>query len=54
VYARTHDVSSMGVQTGSLTVSTQVDIPSQLQAGAGSLVVVTNGIASKPVQVTIK
>jgi hypothetical protein len=53
-YARTHDVSSMGVQTGSLTVSTKVDIPSQLQAGSGSLVVVTNGIASKPVQVTIQ
>ena len=54
VYARTHGVSSMGVQTGSLTVSTQLDIPSTMQAGSGSLVVVTNGIASKPVQVTIK
>jgi hypothetical protein len=54
VYARTHDVSSMGVQTGSLNVSTQLDIPSQMQAGSGSLVVVTNGIPSKPVAVTIK
>jgi hypothetical protein len=53
-YARTHDFSSMGVQTGKLVVSTQVDIPSSMGAGSGSLVVVANGIPSKPVAVTIK
>ncbi|HEY1428213.1 MAG TPA: hypothetical protein VGF18_01475, partial [Candidatus Tumulicola sp.] len=53
-YVRTHDHSSMGVQTGSKTVTTQVDIPSSMPAGSGSLVVVANGIPSKPVQVTIK
>jgi hypothetical protein len=53
-YARTHDHSSMGVQTGSLAVSTKVDIPTTMPAGSGSLVVVANGIPSKPVAVTIK
>jgi hypothetical protein len=53
-YARTHDHSSMGVQTRKLIVSTQVDIPSSMEAGSGSLVVVANGIPSKPVAVTIK
>jgi hypothetical protein len=52
-YARTHDHSSMGVATGSLTVTTQVDVPSGIETGASSLVVVANGIASAPVNVTV-
>jgi hypothetical protein len=52
-YARTHDHSSMGVATGSLTVTTQVDVPSGIETGASSLVVVANGIASTPVNVTV-
>ena len=53
-YARTHDHSTMGVATGSLPVSTNFDVPSKMDTGASTLVVVANGIASKPVTVTIK
>lgn len=52
-YARTHDHSSMGVATGSLAVSTHVDTPSSMETGASQLVVVANGIASAPVDVTV-
>ena len=53
-YARTHDHSTMGVATGSLTVSTNFDVPANADTGASKLVVVANGIASKPVKVTIQ
>ncbi|MEP6883563.1 MAG: hypothetical protein ABJC66_02325 [Gammaproteobacteria bacterium] len=53
IYARTHDHSSMGVATGSLVVSTSFDIPADAEAGASSLVVVANGIASIPVSTTV-
>jgi len=52
-YARTHDHSSMGVATGNATITTQVDVPSGMETGAGTLVVVANGIASTPVNVTV-
>ncbi|MEI9929854.1 MAG: hypothetical protein WDM89_04635 [Rhizomicrobium sp.] len=52
-YAKTHDHSSMGVATGSTIISTQVDVPSGIETGASSLVVVANGIASTPVSVTV-
>ena len=52
-YARTHDHSTMGVATGNATVSTNVDIPSGMETGASSLVVVANGIPSQPVSVTV-
>jgi hypothetical protein len=52
-YARTHDHSTMGVATGSKTVWTYFDVPSNIESGASSLVVVANGIASKPVTVTV-
>ncbi|HTQ11227.1 MAG TPA: dockerin type I domain-containing protein, partial [Fimbriimonadaceae bacterium] len=52
-YARTHDHSTMAVATGSATVSTHVDLPTNLETGAATLRVVTNGIASNPVSVTI-
>ncbi len=52
-YARTHDHSTMGVATGSATVSTNFDVPAGLEAGASSLVVVANGIPSAPVAVTV-
>ena len=52
-YAKTHDHSSMGVQTGSQSVSTSFDVPSGIESGASSLVVVANGIASKATSVTI-
>jgi hypothetical protein len=52
-YARTHDHSSMGVATGNATITTQVDVPGSMETGAGTLVVVANGIASTPVNVTV-
>jgi hypothetical protein len=53
-YARTHGHSTMGVATGLLPVSTNFDVPPTMDTGASSLVVIANGIASKPVTVTIK
>ncbi|HSY94967.1 MAG TPA: hypothetical protein VK793_05080 [Steroidobacteraceae bacterium] len=53
VYARTHGHSSMGVATGSTLVSTSFDVPSVTETGAGSLVVIANGIASAPVSVIV-
>jgi hypothetical protein len=53
-YARTHDHSTMGVATGNTTVSTNFDVPSGMETGAGALEVVANGIPSQPVSVTVK
>lgn len=53
VYCRTHNFSTMGVATGSKLVSAMFDIPSTIALGAASLEVVTNGIASAAVTVTI-
>lgn len=53
-YARTHDHSTMGVATGSATVSTNFDVPSTMETGASSLVVIANGIPSASVLVTVK
>jgi WD40 repeat protein len=52
-YARTHDHSTMGVATGSTIVSTNFDVPTGMETGASSLVVVANGIPSTPVSVTV-
>ncbi|MBV9570586.1 MAG: hypothetical protein JO056_05015 [Alphaproteobacteria bacterium] len=52
-YARTHDHSSMGVATGSKTVSTTFDVPSGMETGAATLEVVANGIPSPSVAVTV-
>jgi hypothetical protein len=52
-YARTHDHSTMGVQTGKTPVSTNFDVPSGAETGASKLEVVANGIPSKPVDVTV-
>lgn len=54
VYARTHDHSTMGVATGKKKVSTHFDVPSGIETGDSKLVVVANGIASKPVAVTVQ
>jgi hypothetical protein len=53
-YAREHDPSTMGVATGSETVSTSFDVPSSMETGASSLVVIANGIPSAPVSVTVQ
>ena len=52
-YARTHNHSYMGVHSRK-RVSTMFDVPSSIETGASTLVVVTNGIASAPVNVTIQ
>jgi hypothetical protein len=52
-YARTHGHSFMGVGS-SRSVSTMFDVPSAIETGASSLVVVANGIASAPVSVTVQ
>jgi|SRR5579871_1310659 len=54
VYARTHDHSTMGVATGKKLVWTFFDVPASIGSGSSKLQVVANGIASKPVSVTIK
>ena len=51
-YARTHDHATMGISDGNPT-STQFDVPSSCEKGAGTLEVVANGIASKPSSVTL-
>ena len=52
-YAKTHDHTSMGVATGNLIVTTNFDVPSGIETGLSTLVVVSNGIASVPVNVTV-
>ena len=52
-YARTHDHSTMGVATGNKTVSTNFDVPSGMETGASSLVVIANGIPSQPASITV-
>jgi hypothetical protein len=53
-YARTHDHSTMGVATGTATVSTNFDVPAKMETGASKLEVVANGIPSQPVNITVK
>lgn len=52
-YARTHDHSTMGVATGRATVSTNFDVSPLTEPGASTLIVVANGIPSKPVAITV-
>ena len=53
-YARTHDHSTMGVATGTATVSTNFDVPATMETGASTLEVVANGIPSVPVSITVQ
>jgi hypothetical protein len=53
-YARTHDHSTMGVATGSTLVSTNFDVPSNMETGASTLQVVANGIPSTSVSINVK
>lgn len=45
-YARTHDHSTMGVQTGNNLTATHVDVPLGMETGPASFEVVANGIPS--------
>ncbi|HEX8817619.1 MAG TPA: hypothetical protein VF753_19160, partial [Terriglobales bacterium] len=53
-YATTHDHSTMAVATGDKQVSTHFDVPENIETGPSRLVVVTNGIPSEPVSVTVQ
>jgi hypothetical protein len=52
-YARTHDHSTMGVATGSATVSTSFDVPAGIEVGSSDIEVVANGIASAMSPITV-
>jgi hypothetical protein len=53
VYAKTTNPSSFGVQTGTAVESTNFAVPSGIETGASTLVVVTNGIPSAAKAVTV-
>jgi hypothetical protein len=53
-YCRTHDHSTMAVATGGEPVSTHFDVPVHTETGGSRLYVVTNGIPSAPVAVTVR
>jgi hypothetical protein len=63
-YCRTHDhttvdgsgnvVTSMGVATGAAVITTNVDIPSDIDTGDSMLFVVANGIPSQPFAVSVQ
>jgi uncharacterized protein (TIGR03437 family) len=52
-YCRTHNHSTMGVATSSAPVSTQFDVTASIETGPSTLVVVANGIPSKPWNLTV-
>jgi hypothetical protein len=52
-YAHTYNFSTMAVATGSATVSTWFQVPTNAEAGASTLEVVANGIPSLPMGVTV-
>jgi hypothetical protein len=52
-YCRTHNHSTMAVATGTLPVSTTVDIPANAETGTSKFVIIANGIASAAKRVTV-
>ncbi len=52
-YARTHDHSTMGVATGDRIVSTNFEASPNTEPGLSDLVVIANGIPSRPVPVIV-
>ena len=52
-YCRTHEHSTMGIQTGTVVHSTKFTVPSGIGLGASQLRVIANGIASAPVSVGV-
>ena len=53
-YARTHDHSTMGIVTRSVPTFTFFDVNPATETGPSTLVVVTNGLASNPINVTVQ
>jgi hypothetical protein len=54
VYCRTFDHSTMGVATGKTIHHTHFEVPDDLPHGDYRLVVIANGIASRPVEVRVE
>ena len=52
-YAKTHGHSTMGVATGASVVSTNFDVPGNIEAGSSTIQVVANGIPSAPLAVSV-
>ena len=52
-YARTANHSTMSIEPGA-SGSTTFTVPAAIDTGASDLVVIANGIASKPVKITVK
>jgi hypothetical protein len=52
-YCRTFNHSTMAIGTGETTQHTSFKVPAGMEHGKAELQVVTNGIASKPVKVTV-
>jgi hypothetical protein len=52
-YAKTHDHSTLAVNTKATPVYTYFDVPSGMETGASTLYVVANGIQGNPVSVTV-
>ena len=53
-YCKTHNHSTMGVATGSATVSTLFDVPADIEVGASRIYVVANGIPSAAKNITVQ
>jgi hypothetical protein len=53
-YCKTHDHSTMGVATGTARVSTQFDVPGDIEVGQSQLYVVANGIPSLAQSITVQ
>jgi hypothetical protein len=54
VYCRTFDHSTMGVATGKMVHHTHFEVPEHLPHGEYLLVVIANGIVSRPVEVRVE
>jgi hypothetical protein len=52
-FCRTHDHSTMGVNTGTVIHSTQFDVHAGIELGASELTVIANGISSNPFAVSV-
>ncbi len=52
-YAKTHNHNTMAVATHAVPTFTHFDVPATMETGPSTLVVVANGIASNPVNITV-
>jgi hypothetical protein len=52
-FCRTHDHSTMSVNTGTVIHSTRFDVHAGIELGASQLTVIANGISSNPIAVSV-